>query len=56
MKKLQEVVKAKGFSVKVVSGEGQELFSDSLAQKGKDGDTYIEMYRHNINLIYENLK
>lgn len=56
MKKLQEVVKAKGFDVKAVSGKNKELFSDSLAQKGEKGDTYIEMYRHNVNLIYENLK
>lgn len=56
MKKLQEVVKAKGFDVKVVSGEDKELFSDSLAPKGKKGDTYIEMYRHNINLMNEYLK
>lgn len=56
MKKLQEACKAKGFDVKVVSGEGQELFSDSLAPEGQPGDTYIEMYRHNVKLIADNLK
>lgn len=56
MKKIQEACAAKGFKVKVVSGEGQELFSDSLAPKGEPGDTYIDMYRHNIKLIVENMK
>lgn len=56
MRKLQEACKSKGFDVEVVSGEGKELLSDSLAPKGEDGDTYISMYEHNINLIYEHLK
>lgn len=56
MEKLKEACKAKGFEVSVVSGEGKELFSDSLAPEGEDGDTYIEMYKHNVNLIVENLK
>ena len=56
MKKLQESCKSKGWDVKVVSGKGQELFSDSLAPKGEKGDTYIDMYKMNINLIVSNLK
>lgn len=56
MQKLKEVVKSKGYNVNILSGEGKELFSDSLATKGNNGDTYIDMYRHNIRLIYENLK
>ncbi|MBU0278749.1 MULTISPECIES: metal ABC transporter solute-binding protein, Zn/Mn family [unclassified Gemella] len=56
MEKLKEAVAARGHNVKVVTGEGQELFSDSLAPQGQAGDTYIEMYKHNINLIVENLK
>lgn len=56
MEKLREAVKAKGADVKVVSGEGQELFSDSLAPKGEEGDTYIDMYKHNVQLMVENLK
>lgn len=56
MEKLKEAASAKGFEVKVVSGEGHELFSDSLAPIGEDGDTYITMYKHNINLIVDNLK
>lgn len=56
MEKLKELAGKKGFEVKVVSGEGNELFSDSLASEGEDGETYIDMYRHNVNLIYENLK
>lgn len=54
MKKLQELVEAKGAKVKVVSGEDQELFSDSLAPKGHKGDSFIEMYRHNVDLILAN--
>ncbi|NEW63104.1 metal transporter [Granulicatella sp. zg-ZJ] len=56
MEKLKEAVKARGGDVKVVTGEGQELFSDSLAPQGEDGDTYIDMYRHNTKLIVDNLK
>ncbi len=56
MNKLKEIVKSKGFDVKVVSGEDKELFSDSLAPKGSKGDTFIDMYRHNVHLMNENLK
>lgn len=56
MEKIRENVNAKGFDVQVVSGEGKELFSDSLAAKGQEGDQYIEMYRHNVDLIVEYLK
>ena len=56
MEKLKESVKAKGFDVKVVSGEGNELFSDSLAPLGQAGDNFIDMYKHNVDLIVENLK
>ncbi|MEQ9764428.1 zinc ABC transporter substrate-binding protein [Streptococcus sp. ZJ151] len=56
MKKLQEAVAAKGGKVDVVSGEGKELFSDSLAPEGQDGDSYIDMYKHNTKLIVDSLK
>ena len=56
MKKLQEVCKTKGFDVEIVSGEGNELFSDSLAPDGQKGDTYIDMYRSNVDLIVSHLK
>ena len=56
MEKLKESCKAKGFDVTVVGGEGKELFSDSLAPKGHPGDTYIDMYRFNVDLIVSNLK
>lgn len=56
MEKLREIAKAKGFDVKVVQGENQELYSDSLAPKGMPGDTFIDMYRHNVKLITDNLK
>ncbi|MDO5100920.1 MAG: zinc ABC transporter substrate-binding protein [Eubacteriales bacterium] len=56
MEKLREGVAAKGWEVKVVKGEGQELFSDSLAPKGEDGDQFITMYRHNVDLIVKNLQ
>lgn len=56
MQKLQEVVRAKGYDVKVVSGEHQELYSDSLAPKGEPASTFIKMYQHNVKLIHENLR
>jgi len=55
MEKLREGVVAKGFDVKIVKGEGNELFSDSLAPKGQKGDNYIDMYKHNVDLIVSNL-
>lgn len=56
MEKLKESCAAKGFTVKVVKGEGQELFSDSLAPKGEKGDNYIDMVKMNVDLIVANLK
>lgn len=56
MKKLQEAVAAKGGQVELVSGHGKELFSDSLAPAGEEGETYVDMYRHNITLIVNYLK
>ncbi len=56
MRKLQEEVRSKGFNVKVVEGEGHELFSDSMAAEGQDCDTFSKMYKHNVDLMNENLK
>ena len=56
MEKLRESCKAKGWEVSVVRGEGKELFSDSLAPKGQDGDNYIDMVKHNVDLIVSNLE
>lgn len=35
---------------------GGELFSDAMGKKGTEEGTYIGMYRHNINTIYEALQ
>ena len=56
MEKLKESCAARGFAVEVVSGGSDELYSDSLAQKGEDGDTYITMVEHNVKLIAAHLK
>ena len=56
MEKLKESCKEKGFDVEVVSGEGKELFSDSLGVKGSNEDNYLSMVKHNIDLIHEYLK
>lgn len=56
MQRIQEAVSAKGSEVAVISGDGQELFSDSLASDGQEGDNYIDMFKHNVNLIVSNLK
>ncbi|MDO5738134.1 MAG: zinc ABC transporter substrate-binding protein [Eubacteriales bacterium] len=56
MQKLQEDCARKGFEVKVVHGADQELFSDSLAAEGQAGDSFIEMLKHNVKLIVDNLK
>ena len=56
MKKLQEICKSKGFDVEIVGGEGNELFSDALAPAGQKGDTFIDMYRFDVDLIVSHLK
>lgn len=56
MQKLADIVKSKGFETKVVGGEGQELYSDSLSAKSGEANTYIKMYKHNIDLMVDNLK
>lgn len=56
MKRLQEIVASEGVEVEIISGENQTLLSDSLAPRGEPGDTYISMYKHNIDLIVDNLK
>lgn len=56
MSRLQEIVASQGGKVEVISGDGKELLSDSLAPEGNIGDTYLTMYRHNIDTIVDNLK
>lgn len=55
MKKLQEGVENLGSVIDVIGGEGQELYSDSLAAHGHDNDNYIDMYKHNVSVIVYNL-
>lgn len=55
MEKLQEGVSQQGHEVEVIGGEGFELYSDSLAAEGQDNDNYIDMYRHNVSVIVDNL-
>lgn len=55
MEKVKEAVEAKGGTVTVVSGDDNALFSDSLAPVGASGDTYIEMYQHNVSIIVSHL-
>lgn len=56
MQRLQEIVSSQGGEVEVVSGEDNALLSDSLAPEGQSGDTFISMYKHNIDIIVDNLK
>lgn len=55
MEKIKEAVEAKGGEVEVVTGEGKELYSDSLAPQGEEGDTFIDMYQHNVRLMVDYL-
>ncbi|WP_271398426.1 metal ABC transporter solute-binding protein, Zn/Mn family [Salinicoccus roseus] len=56
MRRLQEIIDSRGGAVEVVGSEGEALLSDSLAQEGDSGDTYISMFRHNVDTITEHLK
>lgn len=56
MKRLEEIVSSRGGTVNVVGSSKDALYSDSLGEAGEPGDTYIGMYRHNIDTIVENLK
>lgn len=49
---LQEAVKDRGFEVSI----GGELYSDALGSKEDDADTYIKMYKANIDTIVDALK
>lgn len=55
MEKLQEGVQQLGAEVAVVGGEGNALYSDSLAPSGHTNDNYIDMYQHNVSLIVDHL-
>lgn len=56
MRRLEEIVSSRGGTVNVVGSADEALYSDSLGEAGEPGDTYIGMYRHNIDTIVENLK
>lgn len=56
MQRLKEIVESEGHNVEVVSGADVALLSDSLAASGEDGDTFIDMYKRNIDIIVEHLK
>lgn len=56
MTRLQEVVENDGGEVEVIGLDEEALFSDSLAPEGENGDNYIDMYRHNIDTISDNLQ
>ncbi|MEK5323075.1 metal ABC transporter solute-binding protein, Zn/Mn family [Aeribacillus sp. FSL M8-0254] len=51
IKAVIEGAKSEGINVTL----GGELYSDAMGEKGTEEGTYIGMYRHNINTIYEAL-
>ncbi len=52
IKAVIEGAKQEGFDVAL----GGELFSDAMGEPGTEEGTYIGMYRHNVDTIYEALK
>ncbi|WP_411843344.1 metal ABC transporter solute-binding protein, Zn/Mn family [Salinicoccus sp. HZC-1] len=56
MKRLEEIVSSRGGTVTVAGSSEDALYSDSLGKEGEAGDTYIGMYKHNIDTIVDNLK
>lgn len=49
---LQDAVQARGFDVDI----GGELYSDSLGSESENAETYIKMFRNNIETIVNGLK
>ncbi len=49
---LQEAVQQRGWHVEI----GGELFSDALGDSSQDAETYLKMYKHNIDTIVDALK
>lgn len=49
---LKDAVRNKGWEVTI----GGELFSDALGDSSQDAETYIKMYRHNIDTIVDALQ
>lgn len=56
MEKLQESVKAKGFTVQVVGEQQDALYSDSLGIIGSDAQTFVGMVKHNVDTIVKYLR
>ncbi|MFC3419561.1 metal ABC transporter solute-binding protein, Zn/Mn family [Salinicoccus hispanicus] len=56
MQRLKEIIQSRGGSVEVVGTRDDALLSDSLAEAGSEGDTYISMFKHNIDTITDHLK
>ncbi len=59
MEKLKEGVKRQGVDIVVVKDDGksgESLYSDSLGAEGEIADTYISMYKHNVDLMNKYLK
>lgn len=52
VKAVQEAVKARGFAVSI----GGELYAETLGEAGSGAETYIDMYKHNINTLVAALK
>ena len=49
---LQEAVRTRGWEVEI----GGELFSDALGDASQDAETYVKMFRRNIDTIVDGLK
>ncbi|GAB3066932.1 metal ABC transporter solute-binding protein, Zn/Mn family [Salinicoccus sesuvii] len=56
MQRLEEIIHSRGGAVEVVVTNEEALLSDSLAEPGREGDTYISMFKHNIDTITDHLK
>ena len=49
---LQEAVQQRGWEVEI----GGELYSDALGDASQDAETYLKMYKQNIDTIVDALK
>ena len=53
IRKIVEAAKSKGLNVRIAT---TPLYADAMGPPGSDGDTYLKMIQHNIDVFFNNIK